>query len=413
MRLAGLIGAAFAIAGAASLALAADDAVLAECRSASPEASLAACTLIVDSDGEATDTIVDAYVARAVALVRMGDLESAAADYGEAIRLDPGRAPAYLGRADVNLARGALDDAVADYSEVLRLGPQFAHAALLGRGEAHHAKRDFQRAIADFDAAIAADPAKPDCYRYRGDTHRAAGDLDRAIADYSGAIERGDRNADTFRRRGNALADKDAFDAAFADFESALALAPDDVTVLSTRGFTRFRQGDTDGAIADYTAAIRIDPKDVWSYRLRGIARLALGDIGHAEADFRQAAILQPSNAYIALWFEVAARRNGIAGRLEEAVAEIDRTVWPGPIFDYYRGHLSREALFAAAGDAGLQDVAGQTCEASFFAGELALIEGDRDEARSFLQQARETCPSNYVEHTAAGAELDALAAAP
>ena len=248
---------------------------------------------------------------------------------------------------------------------------------------------------------------------YRAHAHARKGDRDRAVADFSEAIRLDNRNPEAYRRRGNLLAGMDDFAAAFADFESALALEPDNVAVLAARGFARFRQRDTDGAVSDYTEALRIDPKDVWSYRLRGIARLASGAVGHAEADFRQAAILQPSNPYIALWFEVAARRNGIAGRLDEAVAEIDRTVWPGPIVDHYRGQLSREALLAAAGDAGPKDVIGRTCEAAFFAGELAIVEGDGNEARMLLERAQEICPSNYVEHTAAGVELEALAAAP
>ena len=87
-----------------------------------------------------------------------GDHDRAIADYDEAIRLDPKDAMAYH-ESRHRLARqeGATIARSPTIYEAIRLDPK-DRLAYLNRGNAWHAKKDFDHAIADYDEAIRLDP---------------------------------------------------------------------------------------------------------------------------------------------------------------------------------------------------------------------------------------------------------------
>src|SRR5262249_50255351 len=60
-------------------------------------------------------------------------------------------------------------------------------AAYYSSGNAHLNKRDYDRAIADYDQAIELDPKYAIVYVYRGNAYQAKKDYDRAVADYDKA----------------------------------------------------------------------------------------------------------------------------------------------------------------------------------------------------------------------------------
>jgi tetratricopeptide (TPR) repeat protein len=64
-----------------------------------------------------------------------GDLDSAIADYDQAIALDPKDAIAYNGRGNVYYDRKDYDGAIADYVQAIMLDPKLA-LAYNGRGNA-------------------------------------------------------------------------------------------------------------------------------------------------------------------------------------------------------------------------------------------------------------------------------------
>jgi len=48
-------------------------------------------------------------------------------------------------------------------------------------------------------------------------------------------------------------------------------------------------------------------------------------------------------------------------------------------------------------------------CEAQFYVGEYALLQGKTSEAAKFFKAAFDGCPTNFVEYAGAKAELDRL----
>ena len=86
---------------------------------------------------------------------------------------------------------------------------------------------------------------------------------------------------------------------------------------------------------------------------------------------------------------------------------------WPAPVIRLYLGQLTLEALRAAAGDADPQTQRGKICEANFYAGELALIRGKKDDAIKLFTAASSDCPLRWSEWESANAELKALGTPP
>ena len=90
--------------------------------------------------------------------------------------------------------------------------------------------------------------------------------------------------------------------------------------------------GDYNRAVADFDAEVKLDPKDSGNYFHRGRANLYAGFLSNALADFNQASELNPKGAYTALWLEIVNRRSNLAGRLPQAIAQLNMTKWPAPV---------------------------------------------------------------------------------
>src|SRR5271157_1756845 len=104
------------------------------------------------------------------------------------IRANPGDWAKYVWRANVWLKRKELDTAIADYNEAIRLNPGSAGVAHQGRGRAWRDKKEYDKAIADCNEAIRLDPGHARAYYTRGVVWSDKKDYDKAIADYNEAI---------------------------------------------------------------------------------------------------------------------------------------------------------------------------------------------------------------------------------
>jgi len=240
----------------------------------------------------------------------------------------------------------------------------------------------------------------------RGTAYYRKRDLDRAIADYSEAIRLDPNYALPFANRGRMYVAKGDRARGIPDFTEAIRLDPKDGHFFSDRGNAYYGTGERDRAIADYNEAIRLDPKLVLPFWNRGVADLDAGALAQAVADFSRASELDPKDAYAALWLEIANKRSQLPSRLAQQIAQLDMTNWPAPVVRLYLGQMTPQAALAAAADADAATEKGQTCEANFYGGELALLKKNKKEAHRLLKLAADQCPPSFVESTAAIAEL-------
>jgi tetratricopeptide (TPR) repeat protein len=352
-------------------------------RGQSADERLDGCTTAIRSGRYKGKDLAWAFNNRGAAYYYKRDYDRAVADYEEAIRLDPKSAAGYTGRGYAWQAKGDYDRAFADYDEAIRLDPKYA-TAYQDRGSAWESKGEYDRAIADYDEAIRLDPKHAKTYQDRGNAWRAKGEFDRAIADYDEAIRLDPKSVQ-------------------AQLSSQYALT------YTSRGGAWLAKGDFDRAITDYDAAMRLDPKNAAAYFGRGRANLYAGALPKALADLNQASELNRKSAYTALWLDIVNKRSNVSSRLADATQQIDMTKWPAPVIRLFLGQFTPEALLAAADDPKAETKKGQVCEANFYTAELALQQGNKDEAKRLFALAAADCPRTFIEYEGAMAELKAL----
>lgn len=143
---------------------------------ASTAAIIAACTRRVELDrGDGR-----AYYLRALALMPLYDFKFVD-DLDRAVAADPTLAEAFALRASVRWAQARNAEALADFDAAIRLAP--TEDNYRQRGFYHKMQQNWERAIADYSAAITLNP------------HRIANFVDRAEAlEWAGRIDEGQRD---------------------------------------------------------------------------------------------------------------------------------------------------------------------------------------------------------------------------
>ena len=243
-----------------------------------------------------------AYLIRGRAHGHLGNVESAAADFAAATRLDPDihrrqeQAVNFFNRGVDAYHRGETDHAIGNFTRAIELNPQYANA-YYSRGTAYGNKGEHDFAIADFDAALRINPQNAVAYYNRGVAYSHKGEYDLATTDYNATLRINPQDADAYHNRGNAYFYKGEYDLAIADFDIALHINPQDADAYHNRGNAYFYKGEYDLAIADFDAALHINPQDAVAYYNRGTAYGHKGEYDLSIADFDVAVRINPQYA--------------------------------------------------------------------------------------------------------------------
>jgi len=143
-----------------------------------------------------------AFNNRGNAYADKGDPDRAIPDYDEAIRLDPKDAAAFRNRGMTYRDKGDLDRAIVDYDEAIRLDPKYADAFNSRCWARALAGRDLAAALADCNESLRLDPGAAAFFNTRGLVQLKLGAFDRAIADYGAAIAKRPKDANSLYGRG-------------------------------------------------------------------------------------------------------------------------------------------------------------------------------------------------------------------
>lgn len=253
-----------------------------------------------------------------------------------------------------------------------------SRASLLAmRGRAYLESKAPDAAIADFDAALALNPASAFALTERGRTRHRSGENEAALADYN----------------------------------AALALSPRYGTALRNRGVAYLFTGELGNAIADFSASIAAVRYAPSSHALRGIAHYLNGEYAAASADFSttlEQAYPWPQGM---LWLYLAQRQTGRDGQaaLRRNRTELKPGEWPAPLIEACLGERDFDAAMAAARQAPQPDQPRRILEAGFYLGELARLAGDTASARDLFGTAIATAIPDAVEFAAARQTISAL----
>ena len=244
-------------------------------------------------------------------------------------------------------------------------------------------------------------------YHARGAEWANQGNYDRAIADFSTAIDLEPGLADVHFNRALAWSEKGDHDRAIDDYDAALKIAPRNARAHVGRAVEWTVKGDYKRATADYDAAIRLEPKAMAGYFGRGRVRFYAGDFMGAASDLMRAHQLDAS-AYTALWIYLARKRADIPGEatLAQDAGTSGSGEWPAPVIGLYLGRFTPESVLKAASGGSAAVQREKSCEASFYVAHWHLIRNARDAALPLLREAVKLCPSSFIEHEGALAEL-------
>jgi lipoprotein NlpI len=253
-------------------------------------------------------------------------------------------------------------------------------------------------------------PELAQAYYTRGTEWASQGNHDRALADYSMAIELDPKLAGAYFNRALSWSEKGDSDRAIADYDAALKLKPKDSRAHMGRAVEWTVRGDYKRALADYEEMIRLEPKSLTGYFGRARVRFYAGEFASAASDFARAHQIDPG-MYTAIWLYLARKRADIAG--EKTLAKDAGTGgagdWPAPIVGLYLGSSTPDAVQKAAADQNPTRQRTQRCEANFYIAHWHLLRGAREAAAELLRDARTICPTSFIEHEGAVAELRRL----
>jgi tetratricopeptide (TPR) repeat protein len=176
------------------------------CAEQSGDVAIAACTRAIKSGKYRGHELAIKFLNRGVEWKLKKDYDRAMADYGEAIRLDASYADAYYDRCIIYNIKEDYDRALAECDQAIKIGA--SADALASTGGVH----------------LGIDRATSDYYAQRGYSYLSKKDYDRAIADFDDAIRLYTKNARTAYNRGLAYQAKGDTARANADFETAKQL---------------------------------------------------------------------------------------------------------------------------------------------------------------------------------------------
>ena len=214
-------------------------------------------------------------------------LEDAVGFFSECIKQNPKDAAAFCGRAVAWKLQKQVDKALADFAEALRLEPSwityYRRAAIWMECD------NYDQIIADTTEALrlgpGLDPNNASILNDRGVAWKKKKDLDRAVADYSAAIRQNPKLWLPYYNRGFLFAEKGELDKAFADYNDAIRLFPKQSGIWFERAKVRFSKQDFDQAIVDYTEAFRLDPKNqIGAVNNRGFCLMKKYELNKASA---------------------------------------------------------------------------------------------------------------------------------
>lgn len=194
-------------------------------------------------------------------------------------------------------------------------------------------RREYDAAIADYDAALALDSRNSMALGYRGLTYLRMGDDVRGRTDVDAALAVDPHSWVALDGRGVLALRAGDDTAAIAAFSGAISGNPENEFALPLRAQAYWRAGRKDRALADYSEAIRQQPAAIDFYGYRAVL---LGQEGKTSEALLQARLVTAANSRSPFAYLMAAVIYNSFGESAEANAAFDRAVAVAPVAQTY-----------------------------------------------------------------------------
>jgi tetratricopeptide (TPR) repeat protein len=182
---------------------------------------------------------------------------------------------------------GQPDRAIEDYNAAIALDSNFRDA-FVNRGTALEKMGRFDSALENLNRAITLGPTY-EGYFNRGIILEKMGQIDGAIADYLSAISLNPSRYDAHLAAARSYGKAGSFDNAIEYFTKCIVMNPNHADLYNNRGLSFLFIGQDNRALEDFNRAITLDHTLAIAYRNRGTLYLRQGDKMSAISDFQKA----------------------------------------------------------------------------------------------------------------------------
>ncbi|MGE0097928.1 MAG: DUF3857 domain-containing protein [Hydrogenophaga sp.] len=228
----------------------------------------------------------------------------------------------------------------------------------------------------------------------------------------------GEDLAEAYCLRAEARSDLGDPKAGLPDAEEAVARVPEAARSWNCRGNVNFAAGRFDASVSDYSRALVMGHDAFSNHYRRGISRFYQGRLAQAADDFARATTLQDDEAdrlYARLWHAWTLRQLGreLPPDLLAAARAQPAGDWPRPALALLAGLWTPKQVMSALDRKTGDDRHMALAEAWFYLGQFHKTRGETELALSSFKKAREMGVTVYIEHVAAGFELQKLETVP
>lgn len=229
---------------------------------------------------------------------------------------------------------------------------------------------------------------------------------------------KGDDLAEAYCSRAETQAELGHYTEGIKDADEATKLAPSLPRAWECKGNAYGDAGDFDRSNTYLTKALTLGASPSTVGQRRGLARFYLGRYADAAKDFSMAAqsvqqAQSPEAIYPSLWWGWALQRTGqpLPPALSQWARKDPRGAWPRPALALMAGVISpqdmMDEVLKGQGDEREMNLS----EAWFYVGQHHLMAGRKAQAREAFEKCQRQGITMYLEHMAAGWELQRLAA--
>ncbi|XP_013909456.1 PREDICTED: tetratricopeptide repeat protein 6 [Thamnophis sirtalis] len=198
----------------------------------------------------------NAYDARAIVCLQMGDVFAAFQDTNAALKITT-NAELLTNRGVINQFMGYLNCAMQDYQHAITKDPNYA-LAYFNAANVYFLNKQFSQANDYYNKAIERDPQNESAFLNRAITNTLLRNFEEAKTDFEMAISLSPLSAAVYFNKANLYNMLQQYDQAEEDISKALSIQPYDALLYKLRADIRGKMGLIKEAIADYKKAISI-----------------------------------------------------------------------------------------------------------------------------------------------------------
>ncbi|MBS0223879.1 MAG: tetratricopeptide repeat protein [Proteobacteria bacterium] len=234
-----------------------------------------------------------------MAYTKAGDLDRAIADLSSALELEPNDDELLIARGKAYELKGDMDHAIVDNKAATSTG-RSGIMSWLALGGAYSRSKHYDLAIEAYSQCLLRQPGNGSWYHIRGDLYVEVGDFERALADFGAAISllliwNSDVADEVAAERAIVLSLMLRSQAGLDEVNALIAKHPDEVDAYRARAIIYLRMKRFDEAITDFDRGLAInDDRRADLLFGRGVAKLHKGDATESSSDLRQARQLVP-----------------------------------------------------------------------------------------------------------------------